>query len=83
MTIDVHTEIISINDLRDKYFDGAHLSEEERIALKNYDEFRVIRLNEVVEDVHYKREYIKIQALANIVNYTDFLNFDEIPEIEI
>ncbi|MEO8761287.1 MAG: hypothetical protein ABI388_08100, partial [Bacteroidia bacterium] len=36
---------ISINDLRDREFSGSFLSEDEKRALKNYDNYRINLLN--------------------------------------
>ncbi|WP_157454215.1 hypothetical protein [Crocinitomix catalasitica] len=75
--------IISINDIRDKYFDGIELNDEESTALTNYDRFRLGRLNEVVSHPVYKEEFIKIRALANMVDFKQFLDIEQIHTISL
>ena len=41
---------VSINDLRDKYFSGQILSKEEKLALMNYDQYRVNYLNDSTDE---------------------------------
>ena len=74
MSINTKILPISINDLRDKYFDGLHLTQEEESALRNFDQYRIQKLNSAKSDMEFKLYYIKIQALANISSYRYFLN---------
>lgn len=66
----------SINDLKDKYFDGVALTDEEKIALSNFDQYRLAKLNAAKSDTEFKLIYIKIQAMANLSSYRYFLNID-------
>jgi len=66
----------SINDLKDKYFDGIPLSDEEKMALTNFDQYRIQRLNMVKSDAEFKLIYLKIQAMANLSSYKSFLSND-------
>lgn len=64
---------ISINDLRDKYFSGTTLTKEEKLALVNYDGYRIKYLNESVDEDQFQERYLEMQAKANLTNYTEFL----------
>ncbi len=78
MKFDTKILPISINDLKDKYFDGSPLTEEEEIALTNFDHYRIERLNAVKSDAEFNLCYLKIQAMANLWSYRSFLNLDRI-----
>lgn len=64
---------VSINDLRDKYFSGNSLSKEEKLALVNYDGYRIKYLNESKDEDEFQKRYLEMQAKANLTNYTEFL----------
>lgn len=66
----------SINDLNDKYFDGVPLTETEKLALSNFDQYRINRLNAAKSDAEFKLIYLKIQAMANLSSYQYFLRND-------
>lgn len=69
---------ISINDIKDRYFDGLSISEEERIAMDNYDHYRLSSLEAVKGKADFKSIYSNIQALANISSYRYFLNLSSL-----
>jgi hypothetical protein len=64
----------SINDIRDKEFSGAKLSSEERFALSNFDKYRIKVLNSQENDEAFHEAYRKIQVIANLGDWRDFLN---------
>ncbi len=64
---------ISINDLREKEFNGSRLTEEEKIALRNFDKFRISELNKQPDDVSFHTRYKELQVMANLGDYTEFL----------
>lgn len=76
MKFDTRILPISINDLRDKYFDGAELTAEEELALNNFDQYRIQKLNAAKSGAEFKLSYLKIQAMANLSSYRYFLNMD-------
>ncbi len=76
MSFDTQIGAITINDLKDRYFDGFPLSEEEKKALHNFDQYRLEKLNGSKSDQEFKLVYLKIQAMANLSPYKDFLNSD-------
>lgn len=64
---------ISINDLRDKEFNGEFLSKEEKQALANYDRFRLNVLNAQTDDESFHKRYQELQVMANLDDYKEFL----------
>ncbi len=72
---------VSINDLRDRYFEGISLSEEEEMALSNFDQYRLNKLNSARSDAEFKLIYLKIQAMANLSSYRYFLNMDLLQKV--
>ncbi|UKN00755.1 hypothetical protein K6119_13545 [Paracrocinitomix mangrovi] len=77
--IDTDAFLISINDIRDKYFEGEKLPQDELVAMHNYDKFRLEYLNASDGEVDFERRYFRLQVMANLYPYTDFLDFDKIP----
>lgn len=65
---------ISINDIRDKYFEDIPLSTDEESALKNFDKYRMEYLNSSPNEEVFEKRYLEIQAKANLSSYLDFLN---------
>ena len=65
---------VSKNDVRDKYFENVRLSEQEKIALKNFDRYRMEYLNSAPNEEVFEKRYLEIQAKANLSAFTDFLN---------
>lgn len=64
---------VSINDLRDKYFSGQTLSKEEKLAMMNYDQYRINYLNESSDEDQFQKRYLELQAKANLTHYSEFL----------
>lgn len=63
----------SINDIRDKYFDSLELQPNERLALKNYDRFRITELNKQNSEKDFHKRYLQLQVMANLTPYEEFL----------
>lgn len=64
---------VSVNDLRDKYFSGQTLTKEEKLAMMNYDQFRINYLNESGNEEEFQKRYLELQAKANLTHYSEFL----------
>jgi hypothetical protein len=64
---------VSIDDLRDKEFAGKSLTEEEKRALENFDQFRVEYLEKAEDDEDFQRRYFQLRSWANLNSYEDFL----------
>lgn len=67
---------LSINDLRDREFNGEVLSEDEKTALKNFDRYRIESLNGISDDKEFHERYRQLQVMANLGDWKDFLNID-------
>jgi len=63
----------SINDLRDKYYDGKELAETELLAIQNFDKHRIEYLNSSETEDEFDKRYLELQAKANLSSFTDFL----------
>lgn len=71
---------VSINDLRDREFNGEALSAEERLALSNFDRYRIEQLNAQPNDMAFHEHYRQLQVMANLADWKDFLNMDTFGE---
>jgi hypothetical protein len=65
--------VVSINDLRDKEFSGIKLSAEEKLALSNFDRYRINVLNAQSDEQEFHLKYRQIQVIANLSNWKEFL----------
>lgn len=65
--------ISSINDLREKEFNGEALTPKEKHALINFDHYRIDELNAITDDRAFHKRYQEIQVMANLGDYTEFL----------
>ena len=79
-TLDIkyHSFTISINDLKDKYYDGIQLTSEEFKALQNYDTYRLRYLNEAASEKEFDERYMELQAKANLAPYDEFLDLNKL-----
>jgi folate-dependent tRNA-U54 methylase TrmFO/GidA len=64
----------SINDLKEKQYDDIPLSEEEMLAIQNFDKFRNAYLNASINEEEFDKRYLELQAKANLADYKLFLN---------
>ncbi len=68
------TRVVTINDLKDREFSNKEISHKERLAIINYDRYRLNMLKKVQHDEHkFQQVYLKLQAQANLLPYTEFL----------
>lgn len=65
-------EIVSINDLRDKSERGI-LGSQEKIALSNYENYRIRKLNDSANEEDFHEMYKLLQVLANLSPHEEFL----------
>lgn len=65
--------VVSINDLKDRMFDGERLSLNEKMAVVNFDNYRLNRLNSVKNDPSFMEVYDIIRAEADLKDYREFL----------
>jgi hypothetical protein len=64
---------VSINDLRDKEFSGLKLTKDERLALSNFDRYRINVLNSQADEQKFHYQYRQLQVIANLSDWTEFL----------
>ncbi|MCX6310127.1 MAG: hypothetical protein NT084_00620 [Bacteroidetes bacterium] len=67
---------VSINDLRDREFNGEPLSQNEVLALANFDHYRIELLNAQTSDMAFHEQYRQLQVLANLADWKDFVNME-------
>ncbi|MGB0882455.1 MAG: hypothetical protein ACPGSO_05840 [Vicingaceae bacterium] len=67
------TEIITINDLRDFDYSGQPLSHQQRLALKNFERYRIHELNQQLSEDDFHKRYTQIQVMANLHPFKEFL----------
>lgn len=63
----------SINDLRDKEFSGLKLSPEEKLALDNFDKYRLQVLNAQNNEEQFHYRYRQLQVIANLNDWREFV----------
>ncbi|MBL7930643.1 MAG: hypothetical protein JNL60_02010 [Bacteroidia bacterium] len=63
----------SVNDLRDKEFSGIKLNSEERLALSNFDKYRIHVLNSQSDEQQFHYKYRQLQVIANLSDWREFL----------
>ncbi|MFN5181560.1 MAG: hypothetical protein ACK5D5_00900 [Bacteroidota bacterium] len=64
---------ISVNDLRDKDFSGKKLTVDERLALNNYDKYRLYILNSSSDEDTFHHNFRQLQVIANLGDWKEFL----------
>src|SRR6267378_8241162 len=62
---------LSINDLREKEFSAEPLTGEERIALQNFDAYRIAELNKEKTDLAFYSRYKEFTVIAKIGDFTE------------
>ena len=67
---------LSINDLKEKEYKNIALTTNERLALKNFDRYRIIELNRQNNEKSFQTRYLQLQAMANLTPYEEFLKED-------
>lgn len=65
---------VSISDIQDRYFDGKPLSDGEKLALKNFNSYRLNYLESAEGEKDFEQRYFEVQIKANLSSYTDFLD---------
>ena len=72
-SVKTDTGIASINDLREKEFNGEKLSLKEKQALVNFDRYRLKELNAISDDMEFHKRYRELQVQANLGEFEEFL----------
>lgn len=66
-------DFFSINDLREKDYSNINLLPNERLAIKNYDRFRIAELNKQTSESNFHQKYMQLQVMANLSPFEEFL----------
>ena len=66
-------DFFSINDLREKDYQDIALLPNERLAIKNYDRYRISELNKQTTEDQFHNKYMQLQVMANLSPYEEFL----------
>jgi len=64
---------LTINDLREKDYTNKELSTNERLALKNFDRYRIAELNKQVNEHAFNTKYLQLQVMANLSPFEEYL----------
>lgn len=64
---------VSIEDLREREYNGRELNDAERQALKNFDRYRVEYLENAKDEADFQHRYFQLRSWANLHSYEDFL----------
>ena len=64
---------LTINDLRDKEYNNQELTTNERVALKNFDRYRIKILSQKITEKEFNNSYQKLQVMANLSPFDEFL----------
>lgn len=65
--------VTSINDLRDREFSGIRLTKEEKLAVSNFDRYRINVLNAQEDEEVFHQKYRQLQVIANLSDWQEFL----------
>jgi hypothetical protein len=66
-------DFFSINDLREKEYKNFPLLTNERLAIKNFDRYRISELNKKMAENEFHNKYMQIQVMANLSPFEEFL----------
>jgi hypothetical protein len=67
------SNVLSINDLREKEYGGSTLNEFEKKAIVNYEHYRLSELSKHLNDDQFNNVYQLLQVMANLKPWEDFL----------
>ena len=66
-------DFFSVNDLREKDYQEINLLPNERLAIKNFDRYRICELNKQKTEECFNNKYMQLQVMANLTPYQEFL----------
>lgn len=66
-------EMVTINDLKEKEFNQEELTPQQRLALKNFDRYRITQLNAQKSEVAFQKKYFQLQVASKLTSYEEFL----------
>jgi len=69
-------DFLSINELREKDYKNVELLPNERLAIKNFDRYRISELNNNMSENEFHNRYMQLQVMANLSPFEEFLKED-------
>jgi len=63
----------TINDLKTYESEKKSLSPRQHLAMKNFDRYRYVILTNVKSEDKFQKEFQRLQSLANLTDYEEFL----------
>ncbi len=73
LTNSTSTEVVSINQLRQKRINEEHLSQEQNLALKRFEKYRKTYLDAAQSQSDFENRYKQIVTLSRYTNFAEFL----------
>lgn len=64
---------LSINDLREFEYKGIVLTTQQRLAVINFDRYRIKQLNSQPTEQKFHQKYMQLQVMANLSPFEEFL----------
>ncbi len=64
---------ISINDLRDLEFNKEDITPRQRLAIRNFERYRLKVLNDCRNENAFHKNFQQLQVMANLSPYEEFL----------
>jgi len=64
---------LTVNDLRELDANQGELSTQQRLAIKNYDRYKISELNKQSSEEAFDKKYMQLQVLANLSPFEEFL----------
>jgi len=65
--------ILTVNDLRELDYSNQELSTQQRLAIKNYDRYKISELNRQTSEEAFHKKYMQLQVMANLSPFEEFL----------
>ncbi len=62
----------SVNDLRELEYNNILLETNQRLALKNFDRYRITELNKQTSEEKFHAKYRQLQVMANLSPFEEF-----------
>lgn len=66
----------TINDLKEIEYEDSTINPQQRLAIRNFDRYRYKILTSVKSENEFHEEFQRLQVLANLSNYEEFLKDD-------
>jgi len=65
--------MVTINDLKELEYNKSDITPQQRLSIRNFDRFRYQTLTHITSEEKFHEEFQRLQVLANLNNYEEFL----------